>query len=110
MSLIEEIHNQPPFVRRIMYWLAVTTTFGIIGFFAITSIERNMFFAIHPDEAERQAFVAHQQARTPQPLALMSKAMGTLTASIGSVLGFDDSKGFDRNDRNDKVYLLPLSE
>lgn len=93
-----------------MYWLAVTTTFGIIGFFAFTSIERDMFFAMHTDPQERQEFLARRQAHMPQPVAMMGKALGTLTASIGSILGFDRSRGFDRPVQDDKVYPLPLSQ
>jgi hypothetical protein len=93
-----------------MYWLSVVTTLGFIGFFWLTSIERDMFFAIHTDPQEREEFVTRQQEHMPQPLAMISKGFGSLTASIGSVLGFDRSKGFDRASQQDTVYLLPLSK
>lgn len=110
MSIIHEIHNQSPFVRRIMYWLAVTMTLGLIGFFWISSVEHDMFFALHTDPQERQDFLAQQESRVPQPLALMSKAFGSLTARIGGVFGFDSSKGFDSPAQDDRVYPLPISQ
>jgi hypothetical protein len=113
VNFLEEIRSQHPIVRRIMYWLAVGTTLGTVGFFWFTSIERNMFFAIHSDQQEREQFLARQEERVPQPLAFIGRGFGSLTASIGALLGFDSSKGFDKTgetDHNrDAVHLLPLS-
>ena len=110
MALLQEIRNQHHLVRRALYWLSVVTTLGLIGFFWFTSVERDMFFAIHTDPQERQEFLARQDERMPQPLALVSRAFGSLTASIGSLIGFDRQKGFDRPAQQDTVYLLPLSK
>jgi hypothetical protein len=114
MKLIDEMQSQHPLVRQAMYWLAVTTTLGIIGLFWFTSLEKQLYFASHPDEKERQQFVQERQARSPQPLAAIGKFFGSMTASIGSFIGFDSSKGFDRagsSDHNhDAVHLLPLSK
>lgn len=110
MSLLHEIRNQPPALRRAMYWLAVIATLGGIGFWWLSSVERDMFFAIHSDSTDREAFVAQQDAQVPQPLAMIGKAFGTMTASIGSFLGFDSSRGFDKSSQHDTVHLLPLSK
>jgi hypothetical protein len=110
MSLFHDIHSQPLIVRKAMYLMAVVATVGGIGFFWLTSVQRDMFFAIHPDAQERQQFVAQQDERMPQPLATIGKAFGSLTASIGSLMGFDSSRGFDRPAQQDKVYLLPTSQ
>ena len=113
MTFLEEIRSQHPLVRRLMYWLAVGTTLGVIGFFWFTSIERDMFFAIHFDQGEREQFLARQQERVPQPLAFIGRGLGSLTASIGVLLGFDSRAGFDKDGgashHGDAVYLLPLS-
>ena len=114
MSLIEEIHNQPPLVRQVMYWMALVMVLGVIGFFWVTTAQKNLYFAIHPDPAERAQFVAQQDAHIPQPLATISKVFGSLTASMGGLLGFDNSQGFDKQSgtdhTQDAVHLLPVSQ
>lgn len=121
MSILQEIRNQHPIVRQVMYWLSIIGTLGIIGFFWLTSAQRNLFFALNTDQSARDQFVAEQNAQVPQPLALISKGLGSLTASIGSLLGFDQSKGLDKTDAtghtqdaaqpdSGQVHLLPLSQ
>lgn len=70
--------------------------------------------ALHTDPQERADFLAQQEASRPKPLAALSRVAGSLTASIGSLLGIDRGAGFDREDQQDTiqggVHLLPLSQ
>jgi len=114
MSLIHEIHNQKPAVRYALFGLAVITAVTMVGYFGVTTIQRNMFMALHTDEQERQEFIARQEAGRPKPLAALARIAGSLTASIGSLLRIDREAGFDRGGQQDNtqdgVHLLPLSQ
>jgi len=72
-----------------------------------------MFFALHTDPQERQDFLARKAEHTPHLFAALGRGLSSLTASIGSLLGMDSSRGFDRTqtaDHNqDAVHPLPLS-
>jgi hypothetical protein len=114
MSLIHEIHNQKPAVRYALFGLAVVTVLALVGFFGVTALQRNMFMALHTDPQERADFLAQQDANQPKPLAALARIAGSLTASIGSLLGFDRNAGFDRGGQEDTIqggaHLLPLSQ
>lgn len=114
MSLIQEIHNQKPVVRYTLFGLTVFTALALVGFFGVTSLQREMFMALHSDPQERADFLARQDARRPKPLAALTRAAESLTASIGSLLGFDRDAGFDRSSKQDDttggVHPLPLSQ
>jgi hypothetical protein len=114
MSLIHEIRKQSLATRRTLMVLSVFLVVSAVGFYWFAGLQRDVFFSLNDDPAARDAFVAQQDDRSPQPLALIGKALGKLTASIGSLIGFDSSKGFDRNagaaHTADDVHLLPLSQ
>lgn len=114
MSLINEIHSQRPAIRYALFGLAVFTALAVVGYLGITSLQRDMFMALHSDPQEREEYLAQQDARRPKPLAALSRIAGSLTASIGSLFGFDRNAGFDRSgqqgDTQGGVHLLPLSE
>lgn len=110
MSLITEIHNQKPAVRYALFVFSVVLAVSVIGFFWFGNIQERMFMALHSDPAEQAAFLAARDAQGLHPLAAISRGLGSLTASIGSLLGFDRSKGFDRPAGQDTVHLLPLSD
>lgn len=108
MGLIQEIHAQHRGVRLALWALSVTTVLSVVGFFWITSIEREMFMALHTDVQERQQFLARQDARTPKPLALITKGVTMMTARISDLIGIDRQKGFHQE--SGSVYLLPTSQ
>ena len=108
MSFIQDIQRQSSVVRHTLFVFSVVTTVSIVGFFWFTSVQREMYFALHDDPQDRQAFLDQHDQSLPQPLAVVSRGLGTLTASIGSLLGIDKDKGLDRSER-DTVHLLPLS-
>ena len=110
MSLLKEIHRQPTHIRAVLWGLSAFTMISVTGYFWFTSVEREMFVAIHDDPGEQEQFFAQQDARAPKPLAAISATLGSLTASIGSLMGIDQQEGFDRSASEDKVYLLPLSK
>lgn len=114
MSLIQEIHNQKPAVRYALFGLAVVTVLAVVGFFGVTAIQREMFMALHTDPQERSDFLAQQDARSPKPLAALVRVASSLTASIGSLLGFNRNAGFDKSvregDTSGDVHPLPLSQ
>jgi hypothetical protein len=112
MSIIQEIHNQKPAVRYTLFVLSVVVVLSIIGFFWFLSFERQVFMALHSDPAERQDFIDRQAANAPKPLTALANGLHSLTASIGSLIGLDGSKGFDSNkneSNNQTVHPLPLS-
>lgn len=110
MSLIHEIHNQPRHIRTILWLLSSFLVLAVVGFFWLTGLQRQLFFALHTDAAERAQFVAQQDSSVPHPLAAIGSALGSLTASIGSLIGIDSKKGFDTRPQNDTVHPLPLSQ
>jgi hypothetical protein len=114
MSLIHEIHNQRPAVRNALFISAAVITVSVAVFIVASSVQKDVFFAMHPDAAEQQAFLARRDESRPHPLAAISRATGSLMASIGSLIGWDHKAGFDRGGEQDRlqggVHLLPLSE
>jgi hypothetical protein len=110
MSLLEEIHNQSHSVRKALWLLSTFIVVSFIGFFWLNALQRSMFIAMHSDPAEQAAFLAKQDARSPKPFAFIGRGFNSLTASIGGMLGLDQSAGFDRINAKSKVYLLPLSK
>lgn len=109
MSLIHEIHRQPHALRLTLWGLSVFAMLSMVGYFWFTAFERDMFLALHQEQALREEFLARQDARAPKTLAAIGNAFGGLTASIGSLLGIDPEAGFDRPVPEDTVHLLPLS-
>jgi hypothetical protein len=110
MSLLHEIHGQRPMVRRVLWVLSVFLAVSFVGFFWVSSLERQLFAAVQHTPEEEAAFAAQQDARAPKPLAAISRGFSSMTAAIGDLFGFDSSAGFDREQVQDKVYLLPLSK
>ncbi|HTP57195.1 MAG TPA: hypothetical protein VMJ72_02900 [Candidatus Paceibacterota bacterium] len=109
MTLLHEIHSQPRHVRTALWLLSSFLVLGVIGYFWLSGLERELFFALHDNSAERAQFVASQDARVPHPLAAIGSAFGSLGASIGSLFGIDSTKGFDSRPQSDTIYPLPLS-
>ncbi len=114
MSIIHEIHNQRPAVRHAFFIFAVVIALSVVGIFTYSSLQRDMFMAFHTDPKEQSDFLAAQQEKGPQPLALISRVASSLTASIGSLVGWNRSAGFDRGSQQDTmqggVHLFPLSK
>jgi hypothetical protein len=114
MSIIHEIHGQSPFVRYTLFGLAIISAVSVVGYFGFTTIQRDMFVALHADPQEQADFIAQQEANRPKPLAALARMSSSLTASIGSMLHINSNAGFDRGGREDNtqggVHLLPLSE
>lgn len=113
MSLIEELHNQRPVVRHTLFVLSVIVALAVVGFFGVASLQRAMYAALHTPQ-EQEAFAAQQKMQLPDPLAFIARATSSLTASIGSLLGFNQNAGFDREEQPGNtqggVHLLPLSQ
>jgi RsiW-degrading membrane proteinase PrsW (M82 family) len=114
MSFIEEIHNQKPAVRTALFVLVLVIVVSVVGFLGFTSLQRDSFMVFNTNQQEQKEFFAEQDARGPHPLAAIVKAVSSLTASIGSLFGFNNDAGFDRNSRQDTMqgdpHLLPLSQ
>lgn len=113
MSFIQEIHNQKLVVRYALFGFSSVLVISFIGLLWFTSMQRDIFMATHNDPTERQAFLDSQESRMPKPLAAIGRATHIFTANIGSLIGWDSSKGFDKTDAVDHdqvAYPLPLSE
>ena len=108
-KFIREIHEQKPAVRYTLFVLSTFVVVSAIGVTWFTGFERDAYFALHDDPKDRAEFIARQDERLPNPLAAIGKGLGSLTASIGSVIGFEREKGFDSRPQYDTVHLLPLS-
>lgn len=113
MSLIHEIHSQKPAVRSALFILSAVVVLSVVGFFGISSFQRVAFMALHSDPQQQADFIAQQDAQQPQVFVGIARAAHSLTASIGSLVGWDSNAGFDRSgreaDTHDGVHLLPLS-
>jgi hypothetical protein len=110
MSLIQEIHKQHHGVRYALFGFSAVITLSFVGFVWFRSIQKDMFMAVHNDPAEQAEFLAKREESVPHPFAAIGKGLSSLTANIGSLLGFDGSEGFDSQSQDDTVYMLPLSE
>ena len=114
MSLIHEIQRQPPAVRRALFALSAVITVAVAAFVLVSSVQKDIFFTMHPDPEEQQEFLATRQEGRPKTLAAISKAAGSLMASIGSLIGWDNKAGFntgrEQTEAQGSVHLLPLAE
>lgn len=114
MSLIAEVHNQRPAVRHTLFFLATVIAISGVGYMSISSLQKDVYFALNSNSADREAFLAARDSGRPNVLATISHAAGTLTASIGSLIGWNRDAGFDRGGQQDSmqndVHLLPLSQ
>jgi len=114
MSLIHEIHNQRPAVRYTLFALSAAIAVSAVAFMTASTLQKDIFFAMHPDPAEQEEFLARRAEGRPKPLAAISRVAGSLAASIGSLIGWDTDAGFDRGGQQDSmqggVHLLPLSK
>ena len=112
MSIIKEIHEQPPWIRISLFTLSCVTMVSMVGYLWLTSVQRDVILALDP--LDGQDHVAQLERSRPRPLNSMREGLDSAAASIGSLIGFDSSEGFDFGSRNednqDRVYLLPLSE
>lgn len=113
MSIIHEIRAQKPIVRHTLFVLSLIVALAVVGYFGVTSMQRQLYAAFHTPE-EQQALAQRQQDVVPNPIALVARAAGTLTASLGSIFGFNSGAGFDRGGESDTIqggaHLLPLSQ
>lgn len=114
MSLIEEIHNQRPLVRHTFFYLAAGMVISAVVVITVSSMRKDIFFAMHPDTEERQAYLQQRDENLPKPVAALARLAGSLTANIGSLIGWNRDAGFDRGGQQDTmqggVHLLPLSD
>ena len=112
MSLIKEIHNQPEWVRTLLFALTCVTVVGFAGYMVLTTFERGVILAINPEDGSER--IAELEKGRPHPMAAVRRGVSSAMANIGGVLGFDSSAGFDidpkKDDNQDRVYLLPISE
>ncbi len=114
MSILHEIHNQPPTIRYAMFFLSTALAVSAVVFVTVSSLQKDIYFATHPNPVEQEEYLARRDAQRPQPIAALSRVTGSLLGSIGSLIGWDSDAGFDRDEQQsntqDKVYLLPLSQ
>jgi|GEM_PF-3976476 len=114
MSILHEIHNQRPAVRRTLFVLSVVVSVSAVAFITISSIQKDIYFAMHPDPTEQQAFLAQRDAGRPQPVAVFARVAGGLLAGIGSLIGWNSDAGFDSTQQPSNtqggVYLLPIAQ
>lgn len=114
MSILHEIHNQRPAVRHTFFILAAFLAVSAVAFLTVSSIQKDIYFALHQDPQEQQEFLARRDAGRLHPLAAISRVAGSLMASMGALIGWDTDAGFDRtgqpDNTQDAVHLLPLSK
>ncbi len=113
MSFIQEIRQQKPIVRHTLFVLALVVACSVIGYIGMVTLHRELYAAFHTS-AEQQELAQRQQELIPNPIALVARAAGTLTASLGSLFGLRSEVGFDRGGELDNdqggAHLLPLSQ
>lgn len=109
VNLFHEIRNQKPHVRFALFLLSCFLVISAIGMVWLSSVRKELVTAVNDDPAVQEEF----QDRLPNPVAAIGKFMGTLAASVGSLVGINGNAGFDRSDRNEDVsggaHLLPIS-
>lgn len=112
MSFIKEIHEQPEWLRTLLFALSCVTVIAFAGYLVLANFERGVILALNPTDGEQR--VAELERNRKNPMTAVRNVAGSAVANIGDILGFDSSAGFDIDPRNednqDRVYLLPLSE
>jgi hypothetical protein len=110
---ISEIRAQRAPVRFAFFVTSSLVVVVSIVYLWLGSFTREAYFALVDDPDQRAAFLARQEERRPQLMAVLGGGLRSLTASIGSLMGFDRSDGLEQDglDSNgEPVYQLPLSE
>ena len=114
MSILHEIQNQSPAVRRTLFVLSVVVSVSAIAFVTISSIQQDVYFALHPDPTEQQAFLDERNANQPQPVAMVARLVGGMLGNIGSLIGWNSNAGFDStaqpSNTQGGVHLLPIAQ
>jgi hypothetical protein len=113
MSFIHELRAQKPIIRHAVFVLALIVACAVVGYIGMVTIHRELYAAFHTP-AEQQALAQRQDELVPNPIAVIARAAGTLTASLGSIFGFNSDAGFDRGGESGNnqggAHLLPVSQ
>lgn len=114
MSFLDDIRKQPRHVREIMFGLCVVITVSIVGLIWFRSFEENLFVMLNTDPAKQEQFYAERANRTPLVYANVTKALGSLRATMYSAFGFLDDYSSNEVKVEDEEYKggakqLPLS-
>ena len=112
MSFIKEIHEQPEWLRTLLFGLTCIIVIAFAGFLTLSTLERGVILTSDPyDGPER---LAERQQQRPDPMRTVRNGVNSAVANIGDLIGFDRSAGFDiepqNGDNRVRTYLLPLSE
>jgi len=114
MSIIQEIRQQPEWMRGIMFVLAIFVTISTAGMVWFNSFERDIFTLINPEDElpQKQYYVKVEDQSRFSLVALIGKGVGSLKAGMYALFDFDDVDGLSEKNKTDhgEVYLLPLSE
>jgi hypothetical protein len=117
-NLLEEIREQPEYIRHIFMWACVTIVFSVVGFFWFKNTEKRFIALLNPSETqqEEKALAEKTKSQPASPFAAIFSAWENLKANISElILG----KQVEFNVNNDKGGLeeeqlppqkLPLSE
>ena len=113
MSFLDEIRKQPSHVREIMFWFSVVITVSLVGMVWFRSFEENLFVMMNPEPEKQAKFYADRAGRTPVVYANVTKALGSLRATLYNSFGFfnDYSSNEVKVDEEytGEVHKLPLS-
>lgn len=94
MSFLDEIREQPRYIRETMFGLCVVITVSIVGIIWFRSFEKNLFVALNPQPEKQEEFYAKRADREPTLFAVFTTAFGNMQAAFYNALGlFEEESG-----------------
>lgn len=94
-SLLREIRQQPPHIRKLFMWTSVVITFSLVGYIGFRQTSQNFVALLNPGDAAKQ-----EEAVPPDPgsspFALLRDSWESLRASIGGAFNGNDSADTSR--------------
>lgn len=112
MSVLEKIHSQPQHVREIMFGLSVIITVALVGALWFRDFRSDIYALMNPEEVQQERFLAQEEGDSL--FGVLGKTLGDMSSALNTFWGSDntdtEAKPGVEIKKQDKVYLLPLSE
>lgn len=108
-SLLQEIKNQPPHIRKIFMWLMVVITFSVVGFIWFKNTEKRFVALLNPEQAQESRALAEKiKAQTPSPFATIFSSWSDLKANLSELfLGKQSNFSVENGGTGAKEEQLP---
>lgn len=114
MTILERIREQPQHVREMMFVLSVIITVSLVGALWFRDFRTDIYALMNPEEVVQEKFLAQNSGDGRSLFSVLGETLGDMGSVLTGFWGSDNSavpvKTGVENKKEDKVYLLPLSE